>query len=159
MHGKGEDVAAIRILLVDDHELVRRNLCRLLSEPEFTVVSEAASGFEAVRMAQEHQPDVVVLDVSIPELNGLQAAPLIKKTAPAAEILFVTQFDNPFFVRMAFAAGGRGFLTKSDAGAELLTAVRAVYSKREFVSKSIGPLLPSTETGQQKEARPTASSD
>lgn len=87
--------------------------------------------------AQECQPDVVLLDVSMPELNGLQAAPLVKKVAPDTEILFVTQYDNPFFVRQALAAGARGFLTKSDAGPDLLTAIRAVHMKREFISRGI----------------------
>ncbi|HXU18522.1 MAG TPA: response regulator transcription factor [Terriglobales bacterium] len=129
---------AIRILLVDDHQLIRRNLCNLLAtDPEFNVISQASSGFEAVRKAQECQPDVILLDVSIPDLNGLHAAPLIKRTAPDAEILFVTQYDNPFFVRQAFAAGARGFLIKSDAGAELLTAVRTVHLKKRFISRSI----------------------
>ena len=132
-------MAGIRILLVDDHEVLRSNIRRLLAvDSDFSVVSEACSGFEAVRKAEEHQPDIVLLDISIPELNGLQVAPLIKKVAPTSEILFVTQFDNPFFVREAFAAGGRGFLTKSDVGAELLTAIRTVYLKKEFVSHSVG---------------------
>jgi DNA-binding NarL/FixJ family response regulator len=82
-----------------------------------------------VRKAQECQPDVILLDVNIPDLNGLLAAPLLKKIEPDAEILFVTQYDNPFFVRQAFAAGARGFLTKSDAGAELLTAVPTGFSR------------------------------
>jgi DNA-binding NarL/FixJ family response regulator len=121
---------AIRILLVDDHQLIRRNLCNLLAtDPEFNVISQASSGFEAVRKAQECQPDVILLDVNIPDLNGLLAAPLLKKIEPDAEILFVTQYDNPFFVRQAFAAGARGFLTKSDAGAELLTAVPTGFSR------------------------------
>lgn len=153
-------MAAIRILLVDDHQLVRNNLRNLLAtEPDFIVVSEASSGFEAVRKAEECQPDVVLLDVSIPDLNGLQAAPLIKKVAPDSEILFVTQFDNPFFVREAIAAGARGFLTKSDAGAELLTGVRKVHLKRRFVSRSIATGALTAETEQQNVAKPGVSSD
>lgn len=129
---------AIRILLVDDQQLIRDSLFNLLAtDPEFEVISQASSGFEAVRQAQEGQPDVILLDVSIPDLNGLQVAPLLKKIAPDAEILFVTQHDNPFFVRWAFAAGARGFLTKSDAGTELLTAVRTVHLKRRFISRTI----------------------
>lgn len=159
LYGKGEGMAAIRILLVDDHQLVRNNLRNLLAtDPEFVVVSEASGGFEAVHKAEEYQPDVVLLDVSIPDLNGLQAAPLIKKVAPNTEILFVTQFDNPFFVREAFAAGARGFLTKSDAGAELLTGVRTVHLKRRFVSKSIATGA-FAEAEQQNVAKPAASSD
>ena len=153
-------MAAIRILLVDDHELVRNNLRNLLATaPDFTVVSEASGGFEAIRKAEEFQPDVVLLDVSIPELNGLQAAPLIKKIAPNTEILFVTQFDNPFFVREAFAAGARGFLTKSDAGADLIAGIRIVYLKRRFVSRSIATGALTAEAEQPNIAKPAASSD
>jgi DNA-binding NarL/FixJ family response regulator len=153
-------MAAIRVLLVEDHELVRSNLSSLLaSNLEFAVVSEASSGFEAVRKAEECQPDVIVLDISIPDLNGIQAAPVIRKIAPHAEILVVTQYDCPFIVREAFAAGARGFLTKSDAGSELLTAVRTVHSKKKFVSRSIGTAGLSTEVAKKNAANPAASSE
>jgi DNA-binding NarL/FixJ family response regulator len=123
----------IRILVVDDHELVRRQICEILTkEPDLEVVCEASAGFEAVRKAEEYQPDVVVLDIALPELNGLQAAPLIAKVAPEAKILVLTQHDHPFFKRQAMAAGARGFLTKDKAGTELLHAVRNVFSTGPF---------------------------
>ncbi len=129
---------SIRILVVDDHELVRRGICNLLSlEDDLHVVGQASSGYEAIRKAEEYQPDVVLLDISIPELNGLMAAPLIKKFAPRTEILMVTNHDNPFFVREAFVVGARGFLIKSDIAQELIRAVRQVYSKKKFVSKNL----------------------
>lgn len=131
-------MARIRILVVDDHEMIRRGMCGLLSaQPDFDVVCQVSSGTEAVRKAEEYQPDVVLLDLSIPELNGFQAAPLIKKIAPNCEILIVTQYDNSFLAREAFAVGARGFVTKNRISAELIAAVRVVYSKKNFLSKGM----------------------
>ena len=131
-------MTSIRILVVDDHEFVRRHICTLLSTaPDLNVVGQASGGYEAVDKAQEHQPNVVLLDIGLPELNGLLAAPLIKKVAPNAEVLFVTSHQDVFFVREAFGAGARGFLSKDDIAAELICAVRQVYSRRKFVSKNL----------------------
>jgi DNA-binding NarL/FixJ family response regulator len=130
-------LGAIRILVVDDHAIVRHALCALLgAEPGMEVVSEASDGLQAIRKAEEYQPDVVLLDVAIPEINGLHAAPLIKRAAPDAEILMVSQYEDRFFARHAFAAGARGFLTKTHATAELVGAVRQVFAKKRFVSTS-----------------------
>ena len=130
----------IRILVVDDHELVRKTLCSLLdAQPDFEVVSEATNGREAIRKAQEFKPDVVLLDIGLPELNGLHAAPLIKRASPQSEILIVTQYEEQFFARQALAAGARGFLTKAGVAAELVSAVRTVHDREEFVGKRVGP--------------------
>lgn len=131
-------MGAIRILVVDDHAIVRHTLCALLgAQPGMEVVCEAADGIDAIRKAEVHQPDVVLLDIAIPEINGLHAAPLIKQVAPAAEILMVSQYEDGFFARRALAAGARGFLTKTHATAELVSAVRQVYSKKRFVSAPV----------------------
>jgi DNA-binding NarL/FixJ family response regulator len=131
-------MTSIRILVVDDHELVRRNICNILTlDPDLDVVCQASSGYEAIRKSEELQPDVILLDISLPELNGLMATPLIKKVSPKAEVLIVTSHDNLFFVREAFAAGAQGFLSKSDVSAELISAVRQVHSKKRFVSKNM----------------------
>ena len=133
-------LGAIRILVVDDHAIVRRTLCALLgAQPGMQVVGEAADGLQAVRKAEQYQPDVVLLDIAIPEINGLHAAPLIKEVAPDSEILMVTQYEDGFFARHAFAAGARGFLTKTHATAELVAAVKQVYSKKRFVSVQKAP--------------------
>jgi two-component system nitrate/nitrite response regulator NarL len=107
--------------------------------PQVNVVAEASSPLDAIEKAKHCQPDVVLLDIVMPELNGLLATPLLKNVAPQAEVLIVTQYDNRFFVREAFAAGARGFLAKSDAGTELLQAVTDVFSKKRFVSRSLQP--------------------
>jgi two-component system, NarL family, response regulator NreC len=107
------------------------------TDPGLEVVDQACSGSEAIQKAEKHQPNVVLLDISIPEINGLMAAPMIRKVAPGAEILIVTSHDNLFFVREAFAAGVRGFLIKTDISSELIAAVRQVYSKQKFVSRKL----------------------
>lgn len=128
----------IRILVVDDHELIRVYMCRLLTaEPDLEVVGQATTGYEAIHLAEKQQPDVVLLDISMPELNGLMATPLIKKVAPRVEILIVTSHDNLFFVREALTAGARGFLSKKDIPNELVGAVKQVHSKKKFVSKNL----------------------
>jgi two-component system nitrate/nitrite response regulator NarL len=134
-------LTSIRILIVDDHELVRRHIVTVLTtEADLNVVDHPSDGHEAIRKAEEHQPDVVLLDLNLPELNGLIAAPLIKKAAPHAEILVVTSHHSLFFVRAAFRAGARGFLSKDDIYPELVSAVRQVHAKQRFVGKN-------TETG------------
>ena len=134
---KGCIVNCIRILLVDDHELVRRHMCTVLgTDTEMEVVSQAASGYEAIHQAGEHQPDVVLLDLNLPELNGFLAAPMIKKVAPRSEILIVTSHYSLYFVRAAFKAGARGFLSKADICAELVDAVRQVHAKQRFVGRN-----------------------
>ena len=128
----------IRILVVDDAEVLRRAICRTLSaRPECQVVSEVSNVISAIEKAKEHQPDVVLLDISLPDLSGLQAIRLIKKVAPRSEILIVTQHNNRFFVGEAFAQGARGFLNKADLGAELYEAVIEVLLKKRFLSTSV----------------------
>lgn len=133
-------MTAIRILVVDDHVIVRRTLCSLLdAQADMKVIGEAADGTQAVRKAEEYQPDVILLDIAIPEINGLHAAPLIKQVAPDTEILMVSQYEERFFARHALAAGARGFLGKTRATAELVSAVRQVYSKKRFISPQVTP--------------------
>lgn len=136
--GKGEGTAVIRVLVVDDIQVIRKLLCAILSEyPEFVVVAEAGNGLEAIEKAKQYQPDVVLLDISMPQLDGLQSAPMIKNAAPASQILIVTQHNNHFIMNAAFAAGVLGFLDKLDAVTELHQAVNDVFSKKTFVSKSL----------------------
>lgn len=126
------------MLIVDDNEFVRRQVRTVLSlEASFDVVCESADGFDAIRKAEEFQPDVVLLDISLPHINGFQAALLIKKLAPKSELLFLTLHDNPLFVREAFAVGARGFLVKTDVPGFLREAIKTVHMKRRFVSKQL----------------------
>ncbi|HEX8817150.1 MAG TPA: response regulator transcription factor [Terriglobales bacterium] len=129
---------AVRILVVDDQEVVRRGISSLLAdEPGMTVVAQATSGTDAVKKAEEHQPDIVLLDLGIPELNGLLVTPMIKKVAPRSEVLIVTQYDHPYLANHAFASGARGFLSKLDLAEQLIQAVHQVAAKHRFVSRGV----------------------
>jgi DNA-binding NarL/FixJ family response regulator len=124
----------IGILVVDDHSMVRKLLCRLLqAETDFTVIGEAVNGAQALLKAQELQPDVILLDISLPDIDGLTMAEKLKDVVPAAEILVVSDY-NVGEIEKAFGVGVRGYLLKSDSATELVTAVRTVYKKERYLS-------------------------
>ena len=128
---------AVRILLVDDHPVVRQGLKTLLQgRSEMEVVDEASDGIEAVEKVGTLRPDVVVLDVTMPKMNGIEAYRIIKKKNPELEVLFVTQHDSPQMMREALAAGARGYVVKSNLARDLVEAVEAVSQHREFTAMS-----------------------
>jgi DNA-binding NarL/FixJ family response regulator len=125
----------IRIIVVDDHPIVRQGLKALLEgHLDWQVVGEAADGVEAIDKARKLNPDVMVLDVTMPNMNGLEACRVLRKQCPQLEILFVTQHDSPHMLREALAAGARGYVVKSNAARDLLEAVEAVSQHREFTA-------------------------
>ena len=120
-------MACVRILIADDHELVRQGLRALLaSRPAWEVCGEAADGVEAIEKAAELQPDIVLLDVSMPRLTGLEAAPLIHRESPTSEIVIVSQHDPAEMLPSALEVGARGFVSKSDIGSNLLSLIESI---------------------------------
>jgi len=131
---------AVRILLVDDHPVVRQGLRTLLEgRSEWEVVGEASDGIEALEKVGSLQPDVVVLDVTMPRMNGIEACRLIQQKTPGLEVLFVTQHDSPQMMREALAAGARGYVVKSNLARDLLEAVEAVSQHRAFTALARNP--------------------
>lgn len=124
----------IRILLVDDSAAVRQVLCSLLSaDIEFEIVCESVNGVGAISKAIELQPNVILLDINLPDMNGLEAARQMKSAAPSAEILLLSEHDLLPMVQEGLRAGARGYLLKSDAPHELATAIRQVHKKEQYV--------------------------
>src|SRR5207253_10674456 len=131
-----------RILIADDHEVVRKGLRSLLeSEPGLEVVGEASNGREAVDRAVSAKPDVVVLDIGMPELNGLEATRRIVKAAPRTEVLILTVYESEEVIREVLRAGARGYVLKSDAGRLLLTALEAVSAHKPFFTSRVSELV------------------
>jgi DNA-binding NarL/FixJ family response regulator len=125
----------IRILVVDDHPIVRQGLKTLLEgHSGWQVIGEASDGAEALERAGQLNPDVMVLDVTMPRMNGLEACRLLRRQFPDLEILFVTQHDSPQMMREALEAGARGYVVKSNAARDLLAAVEAVSQHRVFTA-------------------------
>ena len=133
---KADGPKSLRILVVDDHKIFRTQVCALLeSQPGFEVICEAGDGLEAVRHAHELQPDIVVLDITMPVLGGIEAAVRIRRVAPKAQIVFLSQYDSEAVARAALATGALAYVTKSSAATDLIPAVQAVSDGKEFVSK------------------------
>jgi DNA-binding NarL/FixJ family response regulator len=129
----------VRILVVDDHPIVRHGLRTLLGgRPEWEIIDEAEDGIEAVEKADRLKPDVVVLDVSMPRMDGLEACRRIWKSVPKSEVLIVTQHDSPQMMREALGAGARGYIVKSDAARDLLAALEAVSQHKPFIARNRG---------------------
>jgi two-component system, NarL family, nitrate/nitrite response regulator NarL len=125
--------AMIRILLVDDHPVFRRSIkFNLESNADLSVVGEASTGTEGVEKAQALKPDVVVLDLSMPGMNGLEAARRIRDSVPQTAILILSQYDIPQIVEEAKTVGAKGYLVKSNASRDLIRAIETVASGRAF---------------------------
>ena len=123
----------LRILVADDHDVVRRGIKSLIeSRPEWHVCDEARSGREAVAKAGEQKPDIVVLDISMPELNGLEAARRIQKVSPNSEILILSMHYSDQLIRDILDAGVRGFVVKSDSDRDLIIALETLANHKPF---------------------------
>ena len=118
----------MRVLIADDHELVRKGLGAIFSsEPDWTICGEAANGQEAVELVVKLRPDLVLLDITMPLMNGLTAAAKIRQLAPATKILIVSMHDSPVAAREALKAGADAFLPKSAGGFNLMRVIEAIF--------------------------------
>jgi len=132
----------LRVLIADDHELARRGIRAVLeSHPRWEVCGEAKDGRESVELAASLRPDVVLLDIGMPNLNGLEAARQILAVNPNIAILILTMHDSDNVVREVLRAGARGFLLKSDAGRDLVAAVEALESQRTFFTTRVSQMV------------------
>jgi len=131
-------VSTIRVLVVDDFQAWRQFVCSTLQKnPELQVVGEASDGLEAVHKAKELQPDLIVLDLGLPTLNGIEAARQILKLTPESKILFLTQESYADVIQAALNSGAQGYVLKARAAIDLLPAVNAVLEGRQFVSSGL----------------------
>lgn len=132
----------IRILLADDHNVMRKGLRLLLeSQPQFTVVAEAADGRQAVEQSEAANPDVVVLDIAMPNLSGIEAAQRIISQRPNTSIIFLSMHSDEGYVLRALKAGARGYLLKDSAEGDLIEAITTVHQGKTFFSREIGKML------------------
>lgn len=128
----------IKVLLVDDHSLVRKGFRRMLEDdPEMRVVGEAANGLDAIAAAQALRPDVVVMDMSMPELDGVQATLEILKKVPETAVLILSMYGEENYVRNALTAGARGYMLKTAMEMDLTKAVRAVAGGQQFLGPGV----------------------
>ena len=133
---------SLRILLADDHEVVRRGLCALLrTQPEWEVCGEASNGREAVDKALTLKPEIVILDIGMPSLNGLEATRQILKANPQTKILILTFHDSDQVVQEVLNAGARGFLLKSDAARDLVAAVEALRRDKIYFTPKVASMV------------------
>ena len=132
----------IRILVVDDYQPFRQLVCSLLEErTEFQIIAQAADGLDAIRKAKQLQPDLIVLDIGLPKLNGIAAAREIRELAPKSKILFLTQEIDTEIVKASFKTGASGYVVKSDAGTDLFEALEAVIQNGRFVSRRLAKCI------------------
>jgi DNA-binding NarL/FixJ family response regulator len=132
----------IKLLVADDHKIFRQGIKKLLEEEsDLQVVGEASDGREAVKKATELKPDVILMDIAMANLNGLEATRQIKKQLPSAKVIMVTMHKNEEYVLQSFQAGASGFILKEGAVEELVSAIRSINSDKSFLSPSISKTL------------------
>ena len=138
MDDKTEPRTLVRVLLVDDHEVARRGIRSVLAgNPDLEIVGESADGEEAVKKAVELRPDIILLDISLPGISGIDAARTVHKISPKTRVIFVSQHDSVRIAKDAMSFGASGYVVKSDAGRDLLAAINAALEGREFVSRTL----------------------
>jgi len=148
----------IHVLIVDDHTILRAGLRMLLNaHPDIEVVGEASDGNQAVLSAQRLQPDVILMDIAMPECNGIEATRQIKRLLPETRVLVLTMHENEEYLFQVLRAGASGYILKEAADTELVTAIRVVYSGRFYLSPSaqsimVGDYLQRVRTGEERDS-------
>jgi DNA-binding NarL/FixJ family response regulator len=149
-------MCAVSLLVADDHEVVRRGIRALIQEqPGWRVAAEAHDGRDAVAKAAEIQPDVAILDITMPSLNGIDAAMQIAKLSPRTKILILTVHESDQLIRKALDAGASGYIFKTDAAFDLITAVKSLLSAKAFFTPKVSQIVLNGYLGKG----PTASED
>jgi DNA-binding NarL/FixJ family response regulator len=131
----------VRVLLADDHGIVRRGLRTLLEDAGLSVVGEAADGLEALRLVEEHQPDVLIVDIGMPKLNGIEVAARSQKLSKPPLVIVLSMHSDESYIIRALAAGARAYLLKDATDEDLIPAVRAVAAGRPFFSPVVTNVL------------------
>jgi DNA-binding NarL/FixJ family response regulator len=148
----------VRVLLADDHAVVRDGLRVLLeAQSDIRVVGNAGNGREVVRLAQQTHPDVIVMDIAMPELNGIEATLQVKDVCPNAQVLVLSMHSTTEHIFRALQAGARGYLLKDSAGAEVVDAVRAVHAGRRYLSQKIATAVIDDYIAERHRASPLES--
>src|SRR5947207_15693824 len=158
MHRSGRDDMSIRILLADDHTILRAGLKKMLnSQPDMKVVGEAQDGRQAIQESQRLQPDVVLMDITMPDINGIEATRQIKKLSPDMKVLILTMHEHDEYIFQALRAGASGYMLKEAADTELITALHVVQSGQFYLSPAaqsvmVGDYLQRVRTGEEKDS-------
>ena len=148
------------ILIADDHTVVRRGLRALLeTQPGWTICGEASNGSEAVEKAEKQQPDVVILDIGMPGMNGVLATIRIREVAPQARVLVLTMHNSEELIQSCLEAGAQGYVLKSDAERDLISAVDALIQHKTYFSQSATNVVLETFRDKQREASEETSAD
>jgi len=132
----------IRILLADDHVIVRDGLRALLDkQPDMAVVAEAADGRDCVRLAEEHAPDIVIMDIAMPNMNGIEATRRITASQPRTAVVILSMHQDESYVLRSLKAGAKGYLLKDSLRSDVIEAIRAVLQGRSFLTRKVGRIL------------------
>lgn len=151
---------SVRILVVDDHTIVRQGLKALLeAQPGFQVIGEADNGREAVKKAQELSPDVVIMDIAMPILNGLEATRQIKRVLPDTKVIALTMYNDEEYVFQILKSGASGYLIKETAAIELINAIRSIKMGNPFFSPAISRKIMESYLREDTEKKPKGESD
>jgi two-component system response regulator NreC len=148
----------IRVLLADDHTILRAGLRMLLdAQPDIEVVGEASDGKQALAEAQRLQPDLVLMDITMPEMNGIEATRQIKRSLDTTRVLILTMHENEEYLFQVLRAGASGYILKEAAGTELISAIRIVFSGRFYMSPSaqsmmVGDYLQRVRSGEERDS-------